>query len=650
MKKLYFVFLLMSFSVVTQAQLVLEDAESNLGYYGYVSPGSDLSIVVNPVKGGINSSDYVRKYTRPGATDGSFASMNLGFDAPLTGTVDISTNNQVKIKVYAPNPIRIQCELKVNGNAASVIRRFNEVTASNQWQELSFDFSAVSTTVNFNRLAFLFDVGTNNTGTYYLDDIKLDAAKVASHITSSANGGIFYTNLSAVDIADNNNASDLKVDFKKAIDETYINGYRIIVVKESKANAFTLANATALTSDKYVQVTTGTNYSGALSSTLLDSDGEIINNSTTVYKIFVLSVAKLPATIDKLSAPSNAILNCTGTPTTHIFDNAECQRNITYTYLSGQGYLSVVPNPASDAVNSSAYVLKYIRPGSSDGNYSNIQAAFNSNGTATLDLSKRNIVKIKVFSTNPTVPVSILCQLNNNTIQQTASITAANVWQELTFDFSAQAANTSINKLIFLISPNTTNASTYFLDDIRIVTSEKVISSFNFTNINPVVNATINETDKVIEATVPHGTNLTSLVASYESSLGSVLKVNNVEQVSGQTANDFTSSLVYTVTAEDGSTVDYTVSVIEDVVNGVKSSSDESLLKVFPTASEGIFNLEVEKSVKARIYIYNSNGKIMLDTEAKSSTLNLTNFSDGVYFVKLQDENNNTTVAKIFKQ
>ncbi len=67
-----------------------------------------------------------------------------------------------------------------------------------------------------------------------------------------------------------------------------------------------------------------------------------------------------------------------------------------------------------------------------------------------------------------------------------------------------------------------------------------------------------------IDVEVAYGTDVSNLVASFttSSSIQSV-KVGDVKQVSGQTVNDFTGPVTYTVTAKDGSTKDYTVTVTE---------------------------------------------------------------------------------------
>jgi hypothetical protein len=71
----------------------------------------------------------------------------------------------------------------------------------------------------------------------------------------------------------------------------------------------------------------------------------------------------------------------------------------------------------------------------------------------------------------------------------------------------------------------------------------------------------INETKKTISVTVPTGTSVTNLVATFTIT-GAGLKVGSSDQVSGETANDFTHPVTYTVTAADASTQDYTVTVI----------------------------------------------------------------------------------------
>ena len=76
------------------------------------------------------------------------------------------------------------------------------------------------------------------------------------------------------------------------------------------------------------------------------------------------------------------------------------------------------------------------------------------------------------------------------------------------------------------------------------------------------VNGTIDAVAHTVAVTLPYGTNVTALVATFTLSTNAIAKVGGVDQVSGTTANDFTSPVVYTVTAEDGTTTqDWTVTV-----------------------------------------------------------------------------------------
>lgn len=64
-----------------------------------------------------------------------------------------------------------------------------------------------------------------------------------------------------------------------------------------------------------------------------------------------------------------------------------------------------------------------------------------------------------------------------------------------------------------------------------------------------------------VTVTVPLGATLTALVPTFVVSDEASAAVGAVPQVSGVTSNDFTNPVVYTITADDGSTVDYTITV-----------------------------------------------------------------------------------------
>ncbi|MCF4113181.1 MULTISPECIES: lectin like domain-containing protein [Dethiosulfovibrio] len=75
------------------------------------------------------------------------------------------------------------------------------------------------------------------------------------------------------------------------------------------------------------------------------------------------------------------------------------------------------------------------------------------------------------------------------------------------------------------------------------------------------VSSIVNEDLHTVGVTVPFGTSVTSLVPSFVLSGGASATVGGVNQFSGTSSNDFGSPVVYSVTAEDGTTQDWTVTV-----------------------------------------------------------------------------------------
>ncbi|OIA99308.1 copper amine oxidase [Paenibacillus sp. LC231] len=120
------------------------------------------------------------------------------------------------------------------------------------------------------------------------------------------------TNVTAADNGDNNNASDLKVSFTKAANESNIKEYRIMVVKQANAGSFTEAQAKNV--PYFDRVPIGSNFEDVLRPTTRDVNNEPIRNLVD-YQVFVLSVSNNGSISNALSAPS-APIKLTGTAVT----------------------------------------------------------------------------------------------------------------------------------------------------------------------------------------------------------------------------------------------------------------------------------------------------------------------------------------------
>jgi len=110
------------------------------------------------------------------------------------------------------------------------------------------------------------------------------------------------------------------------------------------------------------------------------------------------------------------------------------------------------------------------------------------------------------------------------------------------------------------------------------LSSAKAITAFS---LNGVV-GTINEAAKTIAVTMPFGTDVTARVATFTTT-GVSVKVGSTVQISGTTANNFTSPVTYTVTAADATAQNYTVTVTVEPAD--YTSPNIGTLKYVPAGS-----------------------------------------------------------------
>lgn len=116
------------------------------------------------------------------------------------------------------------------------------------------------------------------------------------------------SNLVLSDVADYANGLDLQLSFTKALDESTVSTYRVIIVKSANAATFDRVAAESLGIASYkTTYPNGTNPTVVMNASTLDSDGDPIT-SMVPYKAFVLSMADgTNATANSLSGASNEI-------------------------------------------------------------------------------------------------------------------------------------------------------------------------------------------------------------------------------------------------------------------------------------------------------------------------------------------------------
>lgn len=157
------------------------------------------------------------------------------------------------------------------------------------------------------------------------------------------------------------------------------------------------------------------------------------------------------------------------------------------------------------------------------------------------------------------------------------SITGSSVKIGSTVQASGGTANSFSGDVIYTVVAGDGSEQNYTVSVSVALNSARAFSAFSINSVN----GTINETLKTIALTVPSSTNLTALAAVFTVT-GASVKVGDVVQVSGTTPNNFTSPVVYTVTAENGSTQNYTVTV-------TRTPSSAKGIMVFYIVVEGTY-------------------------------------------------------------
>lgn len=129
--------------------------ESSTITYAFTNfDGGGVTVVNNPDITTANPSAKVAKMVK------SAGQVWGGSYTTLVAPIDFSTNKTFKVKVYSPR-VGAKLLLKVENLTDGNISFDKEVatTKANQWEELTFDYSAISTTNAYQKIVLIFDLG-----------------------------------------------------------------------------------------------------------------------------------------------------------------------------------------------------------------------------------------------------------------------------------------------------------------------------------------------------------------------------------------------------------------------------------------------------------------------------------------------------------
>ena len=115
-----------------------------------------------------------------------------------------------------------------------------------------------------------------------------------------------------------------------------------------------------------------------------------------------------------------------------------------------------------------------------------------------------------------------------------------------TAQVSGVTANDFTNPVTYTVVAADSTTQNYVVTVTVSPSSAKALTGFGFLSL--AVTGTITESTHTVAVSVPYGTSVTALVATFTTT-GSQVKVGSTVQVSGVTANDFTTPVAYTVVA-----------------------------------------------------------------------------------------------------
>lgn len=141
---------------------------------------------------------------------------------------------------------------------------------------------------------------------------------------------------------------------------------------------------------------------------------------------------------------------------------------------------------------------------------------------------------------------------------------------------------------------------TYTIDIVAPLSTDKYISSFIFTDLS--INGDIDENTHSISVFVPYSTDVTTLIPTIN------IVGKSMSPESG-VAQDFTNPVVYTVTAEDDSTQNYTVNVavlsdltaLKEAITNAQKVYDDAVEGInpgqYPTGSRDVLQSEINNAL-----------------------------------------------------
>lgn len=441
----------------------------------------EVELTSTPNKNAINGSKFSGKYVDE---TGAWDAVIVDFGAPI----DLTTHNAFKIKVLAP--VEGILKAKLEGGTSGGIEKDAQITTTGQWVEYTFDFSSEAN-ANHQKLVLFFNAGVDTDGTqvYFMDDLKF------AEITDPCNGVI--EDLSVINDFNCQQNSTIPGFLTNSIvenpDQSGINpSDAVLEVTDNgtepwDALIFDFGGPINLTTTNYLRIKILATRAVPLLAKLEGgtSPGKEVWGAITVVGEWAEYVFDFS---DQASANHNKVVfffnggqndgtasdtyfiddikftefdPCAGViPNLSIANDFECQQNYAVVCCITS---EIVANPFSTGINTSDAALKVTDNGTEPWD------ALVFDKGSSIDLSVKNQLKIKIYSTRAVPLLAKLEGGNSGPKEVWGAITTADAWTEYTFDFSDQAT-ANHNKIVLFFNGGAADGTAtdiYYMDDLK---------------------------------------------------------------------------------------------------------------------------------------------------------------------------------------
>ncbi len=651
-----------SFGMLKAADLPL-DFEAGTDAYTFTDfDGGQMTVIANPYAAGINTSSFVAQMIKNAGQvwGGSYIT--------LDSNMDFVTYNTFTMKVFSPRAdAKVLLKVENSANTSENFEKEVLTTKANEWEELTFNYSAINNTLTYDRIVIIIDNGTQGDGsadfTFLIDDIALSytevvvaepqtaaptpPARVSTDVISIFSDA--YTSLENTDfnpswgqstvvstvlVESNNtlkyaNLNYQGTEFASAIDAS---GMEYMHVDMWTADA-ALVNLSAISTGPVEKA-----YSLAITAESWVSYDIPISAFSDVVNMSDIIQLKFDGTAGSTIYLDNIYFYKAGvSPEPELpLDFESATTDYTFTNFDG-GDATKIANPQQTGINTSANVVQMIKNAGQSwgGSYLTLKDP--------IDFGDYDAMTMKVYA--PYVGAKVLLKVENAAnggiaYEKEAATTVANEWEELTFDYSAIDKANEYQKVVIIFELGTVGDGsanfTYLFDDIALgmlpVPSDDASLSDLMVDGTTVTGFSSEVLDYTVE--LPYGTTVVPTVTAETTDSNASLDITPAASLPGTTT--------VTVTAEDGTEAVYSVeftiavSVLDDEISAFKAWS-----------SNGRLNLEIDSDfINGRVEAFDMTGSRVLSSVITSTESSYALQTNGILIVRISDQEGSHTFAQ----